>query len=843
MGVFFRKDALSFLTLLFGSYPNLISKYIELRFIREGVVRQEFFKLTNDYSQILQHIEAFSGGYHVFVGIQPREKASGKDEDIRDLVAFWADLDFKSLKNEQEARTLIEQLPIKPTIIIHSGHGYHIYFLLKNSIAITDQNRNQIKAISRAVHQAVKGDSTFNLSRVMRVPGTPNIKSNDPNIVTNDSTKWKFCKIESIAIENKYTLADFETILKIVTPQITPDSELDLTKESTIKNINDLKNLIPSPILMRAKTAPESLKEDRSKNDYAVAIQLYELGLSDSDVVSCFTLFKELGWDCGLKFTEKGSKYLLTHLLPGAKTATKTSKTNTKDLASLLEELERADSADKDELAKPIYRIISSLPPHQQETAIQALQKALNGISIKIIRNELHKLKRRVNGYARFFELTPSGAEIFVPRLLGEYILKAAHYMCLAGVLYRYQDGVFERTGLPKLCQEISENLEYKWSKKRRDEVITWIKDKTYTNPLDLVYDKGFLNLKNGMFNFRERKLYPHNVGYKSITQLPVSYDANAVESCLDQFMEDVFEQDTIPTLWEYCGYSLLNDLELKKFLILIGRGNSGKSSWLSVIQTILGEDNVSNESLHRLVSRPFSLANLLGKTANIYADLESRSLTSTGIIKMLTGGDKLHAEIKHGETFYFKNKAKLFFSANDLPTLERHDRVYFSRLLLVRTPNVFIPGKTADPYILKKLTTENAKSAWLNRALEGVERLIKQQKFTDSKSIRRELNLYRYLSDSVSEFVELQTIPSTEWEEKNVVYDVYVIWCKETGRRPVSMRKFTRRVQEDPHCWEEYHPTGKEGRQIFAWKNVAFSAECRERYYNKDFSIVSEEF
>ena len=68
-----------------------------------------------------------------------------------------------------------------------------------------------------------------------------------------------------------------------------------------------------------------------------------------------------------------------------------------------------------------------------------------------------------------------------------------------------------------------------------------------------------------------------------------------------------------------------------------------------------VGADNVSNETLQRLVSNRFAAASLVGKLANICTDLPTKRLEDTHLFKGITGGDPIQAERKYQPPFSYK--------------------------------------------------------------------------------------------------------------------------------------------------------------------------------------------
>ena len=105
-----------------------------------------------------------------------------------------------------------------------------------------------------------------------------------------------------------------------------------------------------------------------------------------------------------------------------------------------------------------------------------------------------------------------------------------------------------------------------------------------------------------------------------------------------------------------------------KKAILLLGAGGNGKSTYLSLIVRFLGKINVATIPLHRLEVDKFSVSRLVGKLANICADLPSEHLAGTSTFKALTGGDTLSAEYKFKDSLTWTRLPGLSFQ----PTIRR---------------------------------------------------------------------------------------------------------------------------------------------------------------------------
>lgn len=102
-----------------------------------------------------------------------------KASDISAINALFAEFDAagRDFPNKAAALAHIETFAIQPSVIIDSGGGYHCYWLLAETVKITDENRDYIKRVIAAWVGLVGGDDSAKLiTQCPRVPGTVNRK-------------------------------------------------------------------------------------------------------------------------------------------------------------------------------------------------------------------------------------------------------------------------------------------------------------------------------------------------------------------------------------------------------------------------------------------------------------------------------------------------------------------------------------------------------------------------------------------------------------------------------------------------------------------------------------------
>jgi len=261
------------------------------------------------------------------------------------------------------------------------------------------------------------------------------------------------------------------------------------------------------------------------------------------------------------------------------------------------------------------------------------------------------------------------------------------------------------------------------------------------------------------------------------------------------KFIDEVAPQDK-KTLQEWVGYHLLKANPYHKCLMLVGDGRNGKSTFLSLLGAFLGTENYTCMPLTDIITHRFKTARLYGKLANIAADISPTELKRTGKLKWLTGGDRVEGEKKFQESFDFYNYAKLSFSANQLPASPDQSRAFFSRWLIIGFPNRF-EGKDRDSKLLQKLTTEAELSGFLNWALEGLRRLVKNDGFTESPTTEELQAKYETLSDPVTAFISnCLEASSGNVETKDDVYNAYYQFCHTRGLTYVMKNILTKELK-----------------------------------------------
>ena len=197
--------------------------------------------------------------------------------------------------------------------------------------------------------------------------------------------------------------------------------------------------------------------------------------------------------------------------------------------------------------------------------------------------------------------------------------------------------------------------------------------------------------VSNGMLDPIKRVLSPHDPAHLATARWPVEYDPKAKAPTFVRWLASVLpDARRRRALLEDAGLLLdLRRFRQKRALFLIGPKRSGKSTFVRLLEAIVGTENRSTEELVDLATNRFRVANLFGKPLNVASDIAATH-TDVAIFKKLTGGDSLTGERKFGHPFSFRFDGLFVFTMNEAPTVDDPSGAYRARVRPYRFPNSF---------------------------------------------------------------------------------------------------------------------------------------------------------
>jgi len=427
--------------------------------------------------------------------------------------------------------------------------------------------------------------------------------------------------------------------------------------------------------------------------------------------------------------------------------------------------------------------------------------------------------------------------------------------------LYYYSEGKYHRQGDVLVGMAAERLLGEYATNKNVAEVLGKIRRSCPPRDTDDQNVEGWHCVKNGYLRVMHepgtpREFEPHHPGRVFTTQRNVIYDPSKTDCPrFARFLVDITDLPTDPqAILELMGYCLMPGYKYQHLFIFIGEGRNGKGTLKDVLTEILGEESVSQVTLHVLSSRPFAASELNRKLANVCGDLDASHLKNTGLIKMVTGNDRIMADRKNRDALNFRNQAKMIVLCNKIPYTQDDKDGFVCRPRVFRFPHQFMDDKR-DVNLLEKLITDDEKSAIFNKMLEGLDRLQEQGYFTGRASDREEANRYLIMQNPAGTFLSENVVsdvdhfepiddkgPSQEGQSKIYMYgwrtdwkdlwNYYVEWCEDGGYEPGTQEEMKIEIRRKfPNAsetkWGKYdNPDDKTGR---CWRGIRFEPKTEE--------------
>jgi putative DNA primase/helicase len=256
------------------------------------------------------------------------------------------------------------------------------------------------------------------------------------------------------------------------------------------------------------------------------------------------------------------------------------------------------------------------------------------------------------------------------------------------------------------------------------------------------------------------------------------------------------------------------------------GKGRNGKSKLLSLMQNFVGSHNTTNFSLQALEEK-FTIGNLYTKLLNIGSDLSKQSLKNTSNFKSLTGRDTMPGDRKFKSTIYFENYAKMVFAANEPPYTYDDTEGFWSRWIMIDFIYKFVPNPTEphhkleNPNILEDIMSPREMSGLLNWALEGLDRLFKNKRFSTNTSTEKGRQKWKAKSSSFESFLEEEVVYEFKGEiNHSYLMENYIKYCRINKLKPESQRVIKLKLEEYGSYQVRRYSTE------YFWKDIKFSNE-----------------
>lgn len=760
--------------------------------------------------QAVEYCAAKASTFDVYatVGLQherPANTSRGAEPGVSSLPGFWADVDVAGAAHkaealpptEQDARSLIDTAGLAPSIVVHSGFGLQPYWLFREPYQIdSDDERRRLKSLStrfqlnlrlRANIRGWTMDSTADLCRVLRVPGTFNHKvDGDVRMVTAEYS------------DRAYNLDDFEDLLAEVedpgegSRDAPPPPDLPPAKLPPILDgcvwmqhcRNDAAGLAEPEwyrmltVVARCEDA-ERWAHDLSKGyaTYSRRETQQKLKQASSDKVSPVT--------CAYVESDlNGGRFCGDCLFRG--------NVNSPIAIGRIEGVEpgpepEPEAASGDDPPPPE-------PPKPAEAAATKIEKYTDLGNARRFVARYRGAVLYCEAWSRWF-LWDSMRWAEDERL--EVMARAADLIrSLYAVAKKIKDEDERKAFLSHLIKsESHRSIHAMVTLAKSDRAVA-------RHPDDFDNDQWLCAVKNGTLDLRTGHLRSHDQKDMITKLAPVVYDAAARCPNWLAFLDMIMlgRQSLVDFLKRALGSSLTGITSDKAMFILYGPGgDNGKSTMVEVIEMLLGNyarrTPVETFLKKREGSIPNDIARLRGARFVWAAENDRGVRLAESLIKEMTGGDRMAARFLHGEFFEFMPTFKIWFATNHKPTI-RGDAAIWRRLKLVPFDYTIPKDRQKKRHEVMAMFQSELPGI-LNWAIEGC---LEWQR--DGLGVPDEVinatREYESEQDTFSMFLEEKCVRVANARVLSLaLYREYKTWAEEHGETAASHKTFASLMSE----------------------------------------------
>lgn len=744
---------------------------------------------------------------------EPGAGKRGSASDSHFFPGFWADVDFGDIGHAHdpaahsglvlpadavEARRIVDEsgLP-EPTLWVNSGGGLYPWWLLLEPYELTDDNRLGVAELSAGVQAALGrsaarlgyhyGTGVGDLARVLRLPGTVNRKAGleRPCMLVED---WG----------PKYALTDLGAAVAPSSP----------------KRVSSYVELAPAsaPHVFAMSDQPGDPSGGDSVFDHLATGVTWEQLLATAGWTRCGLRHPEHISACFTRAGEEVHSPCSAHVLQARP-----------EVLVVWSEAAGLPTGAGQRLTKA--RVFAHLWHGGDERAAAAdLRAAMQGRPHTQAAKSLHlavTVERGTVGTAADEQRlttpskSPKDPDRYFDRKEGLLVATlAADVQTLAGpfalgpgdTLWPYRDGVYLEAGEREVREAVVTLCGERFRDAHLRNVTQVLKARHTAVRLPTGTDvppDTYLNLLNGLLDWRQGGLHPHDPLVPSVHRIPVAWHPRASCPATDRFLRSLFGDDEavlsfvdeVVAAVLYAGHPFH-----QRAIMLLGRGKNGKGAFLSWLRALVGDRNVSEVKPQALDSNRFASAQLYGKLANLAGDVAPTAFTNSERFKEITAGDVIDAERKYGQPFSFHPVATVVGSFNEMPATVDRSEGFFRRWLVLPFPYRFVgkeertgapDERPRDPKVSALVTTPSEMSGYLNRAVAGMQRLYERGDFAPPRNVRDATERFREHADPVVAFLSERCAVEPEgFVSRPALKGEYDSFCEGNGSRPLSAIK-----------------------------------------------------
>jgi putative DNA primase/helicase len=306
-----------------------------------------------------------------------------------------------------------------------------------------------------------------------------------------------------------------------------------------------------------------------------------------------------------------------------------------------------------------------------------------------------------------------------------------------------------------------------------------------------------WVQFKDKAFSLKSGKIYNVEPNYFFTNPIPWELGTSEDTPIIDKLLNEWVGEKYVKTLYELIAYCCYRKYPIQTLFCLQGIGRNGKTCFINLLTKFLGVDNICSAELDDIAgnkSNRFATFKLYTKLACQMGETNFGLLSSSAVLKKLTGGDLIGFEKKRADPFDDYNYAKIIISSNALPSSLDTSEGFYRRWIIIHFPNQFKEGKD----ILKIIPVSEFNNLAL-KITKILPELLKKGEFTNQGSIEERKINYIMASNPLPLFInECCDRNEGSFITYDELYTYYILFLKALKKRRVLRKEFKASLEDE---------------------------------------------
>ena len=685
----------------------------------------------------------------VYFNVHPQKEKlglyqRGTVQSVDVINHLFADLDTKDDWTQERVEALVPA----PSIVLFSGGGWQAYWLLTETIKVTDEKREEMENLQEGwVKLMGSDDNAKDLARVLRVPYSFNHKYGEPRQVA----------FQKLDYELEYDLDDLAALVK------------ERVKEKPVTKQSQGVKVVLDPAL-RTKVEEALSFLDKSRADpYGKWV---EIGMALHDGFN--------GSEEGLALWDRWSQQSDKYQRGVCEKKWESFNTDRNDKVTLNTLFYRAE-----EDSGGLFSRSNGGPPALEPGSLTDTGNA-------------QRLARKYGNIMRhnrsFKWVVWNGKKWMID---SPYALKYAKLT--ASSIFEEAAQIVDSEVRKRVLSWANQSLNL-----YRLQSMLGAAEELLHAETSVFEDnhKWLFNMENGILDLKTGELLPHDPKYFLTRVAGTHYDPNAKASKWEAFVEMIFPDEEVRKyVQKAVGYSLTGNSDERAIYFLEGeKGNNGKSTFIRALLELFGEygKQTDIEVIQSMAHKGTTPMNEDFHNARFVAtnELKADVRLDTTMIKTITGNDRIPVNPKYRDPYNFPPTHHLWIFGNHRPKPDKgDDEAFWSRMKRIVFDNP-IPEEIRRPMeeVLEEFREELP--GILNWAVEGLSLYLKEGWKIPGR-ITKDTQEYQEENDYLAQFIE----DGYELDEhgkvdKNVFFDRFSDFLRQNQEEPISLKKLADRLK-----------------------------------------------